>query len=367
MAHSAEPDASGERFTIAGLPTPESQTLPDAMAPLIFNAWYVIAKRAEVDRSLRAIKSLGQPLVYYRTEDGRPVVLDDRCAHRRFPLSKSKLIGDTIQCGYHGFTYDTTGRCVRAPGVNVQPRFGIRSYPCAELGPWLWVWMGDPDKADSAAIPFIDPFEIAPYGVTGYKLNPANYMLFIENILDMSHAHFLHEAASIEFALQPLQRFEVPGGVGFIQEMASMAISFMATWCGGNPEQLVQGRMTGRQLGPSFHFNLTENIPLPGDDQPVLPGKFCATHAITPMDERNTHQFFSVSIDKPLSIGEKQLLSICEGVVFEQDVTALGAMQRAIDEDRRSGQVEYSINSDRFGMAMRRILRDRKAEESAGR
>ena len=69
------------------------------------NQWYVAAYGREVGRELLARTVLGEPLVLYRTEAGEAVVLADRCVHRRYPLSQSRLDGDTIVCGYHGFTF----------------------------------------------------------------------------------------------------------------------------------------------------------------------------------------------------------------------------------------------------------------------
>ena len=50
--------------------------------------------------------------------------MSDRCVHRRFPLSEkpSHLVGDTVVCGYHGFTYGADGRCVAVPGQTRVPR-----------------------------------------------------------------------------------------------------------------------------------------------------------------------------------------------------------------------------------------------------
>ena len=60
-------------------------------------------------------------MVFYRTESGNPAALLDRCPHRLLPLSKGTLKGDTIECGYHGLSFDCSGSCVRAPGQLRKP------------------------------------------------------------------------------------------------------------------------------------------------------------------------------------------------------------------------------------------------------
>ena len=84
---------------------------------------------------------LDYPVVLYRKEDGGIVALDDRCPHRWAPLSKGWLEGDTIVCGYHGFRYGPTGRCVRVPTQSSVPAKAlVRSYPILERGPLVWIW-----------------------------------------------------------------------------------------------------------------------------------------------------------------------------------------------------------------------------------
>ncbi|MCH8076190.1 MAG: Rieske 2Fe-2S domain-containing protein, partial [SAR324 cluster bacterium] len=52
----------------------------------IRNAWYVAAWSHEVTRKPMGRIYLNDPVVLYRTRDGAPVALADRCIHRRFPL-----------------------------------------------------------------------------------------------------------------------------------------------------------------------------------------------------------------------------------------------------------------------------------------
>jgi len=80
------------------------------------NQWYVAAYGSEITDELFARTICGEPLVFWRDSAGHVVALADRCVHRRFPLSQSNRVGDTIVCGYHGFTYDGSGACVAVPG-----------------------------------------------------------------------------------------------------------------------------------------------------------------------------------------------------------------------------------------------------------
>lgn len=346
---------------------PEHQAaMPDALAPLIRNAWYVVALTSDVGRELTGLKVLGEPLVLYRTEAGEAVVLDDRCAHRRFPLSKSQLIGDTIQCGYHGFTYEASGACIYAPGLNVKPSFGVRRYPAAEKGPFLWVWMGDAKQADPATIPLPDEDEGPWHTVRGHVLNPSNYMLVIENLLDITHLHFLHgpHVQDRDYAETPPSSIAAPiNGVAFRKEMAATAVSLFATWCGGNPTQLVRQIDSCQQIGPALSYNMQERFALAGDDHPIHPQRNRITHCLTPADERTTHQFWELAFSSPLQVELNFVRTFVESNVFSQDMEAVGYIQAMIEEDRRSGQVESGIPSDRFGVKMRNILRKMKAAE----
>ena len=116
--------------------------------------WYVVASADEIGTTPLARTVCGDDLVLWRRGDGSPAALADRCAHRRFPLSLGTVVDDVLVCGYHGFTYDCTGSCVAVPGqTRIPSRADVRRYPLAEVGPWVFVWMGDPDAPDTSRLP----------------------------------------------------------------------------------------------------------------------------------------------------------------------------------------------------------------------
>lgn len=160
----------------------------------LMNAWYVAAESHEVGRSPLGRVICGEPVVMFRQEDGAPAALEDRCCHRHLPLSFGEIVGDVVQCGYHGLQFDATGACVSVPGQSrVPPGADIRSFPVVERYRYIWIWPGDPAKADPETIPDYhwndDPEWISN---TGYFHVEGNYRLLVDNLLDLSHVQYVH-------------------------------------------------------------------------------------------------------------------------------------------------------------------------------
>lgn len=159
------------------------------------NAWYVAGWASDFADDLRALTILEQNIVMYRTSKGTVVAVEDQCPHRLLPLSMGKRIGDAIQCGYHGMTFDCEGKCIRVPGQdNIPASADIVSYPVHEKHDIVWIWMGDPQKADTDAIfdmpQFTDPAWDAHQGQALHL--KSNYLNVAENLVDPAHVSFVH-------------------------------------------------------------------------------------------------------------------------------------------------------------------------------
>ena len=116
--------------------------------------WWAAATAAEVSRSLMARDILGERVLLYRQEDGTAVAVSGICPHRAFPLEKGRLVGDSVQCGYHGFTFGPDGACQRVPSQNGVPQHAaLRRYPVVERGGVVWIWTGEESTADPALLP----------------------------------------------------------------------------------------------------------------------------------------------------------------------------------------------------------------------
>jgi phenylpropionate dioxygenase-like ring-hydroxylating dioxygenase large terminal subunit len=161
------------------------------------NAWYVAAWAHELlrERPVR-LRVLDEPLVIWRNAAGGLTAFEDYCLHRLAPLSLGRCEGERLRCMYHGWLYDRSGSVVEIPGeARIPSSARVRTYPVIELHNWIWVWMGDPARADQKLIPTVvgfdqaSPDRVYAHGQLDYA---SEARLVNDNLLDLSHVSFLH-------------------------------------------------------------------------------------------------------------------------------------------------------------------------------
>src|SRR5262249_61568732 len=100
--------------------------------PMIFvrNASYIAAWADELEQKPLARRICSEPVVLFRDHDGRAAALVDRCCHRAAPLSRGDVVPAGLQCGYHGLTFDGSGKCVGVPEQSRIPdSLRVQTYP----------------------------------------------------------------------------------------------------------------------------------------------------------------------------------------------------------------------------------------------
>jgi phenylpropionate dioxygenase-like ring-hydroxylating dioxygenase large terminal subunit len=158
------------------------------------NAWYAVGTDVEIGRHLLARTVCDIPMVLYRRFDRVPVALEDACWHRLLPLSAGKLRGDELECGYHGLVYNPQGQCTHAPGQDKVPsKACVRAFPVVERYRLVWVWPGDPEKADPALLPDLHWADDEEWAGEHSLIEMAcDYRLVLDNLMDLSHETFVH-------------------------------------------------------------------------------------------------------------------------------------------------------------------------------
>jgi len=312
------------------------------------NCWYVAAWDHELaDGKLLDRTILEQPLVLYKGGSGKPVALDNRCAHRGARLSNGRLEGDCVRCMYHGLKFDASGKCVQIPGQdNIPPKLGVKSYPVVERDHLLWIWMGNPALADPAKIldfPYLrDP---AWRGKPDYMHYKANYLLIVDNLSDFSHLAFVHTktlGGSEEYAYKSkptaIERLED----GFRVERWHMDAPTPPYHAKVSPKpERVDRRNIARMYVPGIFFMETLLAPAgsgakEGNDAGNIPGakQYRNCQFFTPETRSSTHFFWDYLHDYDLqdpTIALSLNKSMIEG--FLEDKFLIESQQETLDAD----------------------------------
>jgi phenylpropionate dioxygenase-like ring-hydroxylating dioxygenase large terminal subunit len=163
---------------------------------MIRNQWYIVLESNEVGNQPVGVTRLGENLVFWRDPAGKVNVALDRCPHRGVALSAGVIAHEHLQCPFHGFEFDTAGKCVLIPanGQNgvVPNAMHLKTYPAYEAHDFIWIWWGDETPADLAVPEFFDNLaDTFAYGSVHDPWN-AHYSRAIENQLDVVHLPFIH-------------------------------------------------------------------------------------------------------------------------------------------------------------------------------
>lgn len=309
--------------------------------PFPRNVWYAAMWAQELPHgTLKPRTLLGEPLVFFRREDGHIAALADECPHRFAPLHKGRLTPEgRIACPYHGLQFDTQGACVHNPHGPVPKTAKLASYPVVEKHTMLWIWMGD-SEPDPALIPdysVLDPDSRWPVGKRDCLTMQANYQLITDNLLDLSHVSFLHDGIlgneDTVFAETKVQA----RGQGFTvtREMPGVHAPGLFDLLYKRNGQVVDFWTSIRWDPPSCMLN-DAGVTEPGAPRSDGTGIFGA-HILTPETETSTHYHFAAARQNPLPFPPEladsirtQLDELRRYAFAEQDEPMINAQQRAL-------------------------------------
>ncbi|HEY3115831.1 MAG TPA: Rieske 2Fe-2S domain-containing protein [Chloroflexota bacterium] len=140
------------------------------------------------------VRLLGEDLVLFRDDQGRPGLLGIHCSHRGADLSYGRLEDGGLRCIYHGWLYDVHGRCLEQPGEPASSTFHEKirhtAYPCIERAGVIWAYLG---PGEPPLFPNYEFLNAPPESTDATKLyQECNYLQAVEVAIDLSHLSFIH-------------------------------------------------------------------------------------------------------------------------------------------------------------------------------
>jgi phenylpropionate dioxygenase-like ring-hydroxylating dioxygenase large terminal subunit len=333
--------------------------------PLVTNGWYLGAWSDEVGRTLLQRWIVGRPVCFYRLQDGTVTAIEDRCPHRRYPLSLGRLDGDVIECNYHGYRIGGDGVCVGVAEQPDTPRASVHRFPLVERDGMVWIWPGEAELADPGLLPdtswLTDPGWTHVHGLVPLK---ARQVLLVENLLDLTHETFLHPSSigNAAVAATPIDVASEGNRVSFTRHMVGIAAPPFYVRSMGLTSPI------DRWQDGDFHapgiFQLNIRLAPTGTQEPEG-FHMKVLYGMTPATETQTHDFFALGRDYRIDDEELSRFQLGQQLdVMREDVDAL-EVQEVMVATEGPGTVESSIRSDVAGIRGRRLLERMAAREAA--
>jgi len=318
-------------------------------------AWYVACEARKLEKKPLRVELLGTPYVVFRDASGHAAALLDRCPHRNAPLSLGRVVaGGRLECAYHGWQFEGSGRCALVPGLTSSEARERRAPAAAvrEAHGFIWVW------PELDATPEHEPFALPELG-RGYARvvrmveAPATLHATLENALDVPHTAFLHRGLFRGTG----ERHEIRATVRRSQDRVEVeyageprpsgAVGFILSPSGGTVEHwdrfiLPSIAQVEYRLGRETHLTVTAFG--------------------TPVSDYVTRLYAVVDFRSPVpSFLVRPLLEPVALSIFRQDVRMLRAQTDSVQ--RFGGEQYMSTELDLIGPHVWRLLKQAEAGE----
>jgi phenylpropionate dioxygenase-like ring-hydroxylating dioxygenase large terminal subunit len=161
--------------------------------PVLRKFWYPVMPETHLGEAPIGFTLLGEKIVLWKTADGGVACLKDRCCHRTAKLSLGYVEEGNVVCGYHGWTFDAEGVCVRVPQQpeqSVPRKARVPAYRTALRYGYVWVALDEP----LTDIPFLPEAETPGFRQVHqfYETWDIGALRLMENSFDAAHVAFVH-------------------------------------------------------------------------------------------------------------------------------------------------------------------------------
>jgi 5,5'-dehydrodivanillate O-demethylase len=168
---------------------------------LLRRYWHPVAASGELtdEKPIKPVKLLGEELVVYRDKKGRYGMLGEHCPHRMASLAFGRVDEEGIRCPYHGWKFDSAGKCLEQPAEpeerSYKDKIRHTAYPVERLGGLLFAYLGPEPK------PLLPRWDVLAWQsgkrwIEVHEVLRCNWLQPMENSVDPSHLYWLHGATA---------------------------------------------------------------------------------------------------------------------------------------------------------------------------
>jgi phthalate 4,5-dioxygenase len=292
----------------------------------------------EADGPPKKIVVMGEELLAFRDSRGVVGVIDQHCPHRGANLWLGRVEECGIRCVYHGWKFDTDGRCVDMPtsypDINAKDLIRIKSYPAREWGDMIWAYMGPAD-----AVPELPDLEMAlvpaSHRYVSKKWQDCNWVQALEGSIDTAHFTFAH----LSFEKEENEILDIKKH--FVNPLARMNIDH-TRWIAEDPRPVIKinpheaglaiagGRVTGSD---NIYWRIAQFLmPVHSYAPSSMPGEIIFGQSFVPVTDTNCWIYtYAWNPERPLAQAEREGYDHGNGVISEVDENYVPLRNKAND------------------------------------
>ena len=310
--------------------------------PVLLNDWHVVARVEDLaEGKVMGVRLLGEDLVLWSI-NGQVFAWRDLCVHRGTHLSLGRIEDNRLICPYHGWTYNSEGRCVRIPAHPQQippAKARVQTYSVRVRYGLVWVSLGNPAQD----VPIFAEWDDSSYRkiFCGPYAFRASGTRAIENFLDVAHFPYVHEGLLGDKNHAEIDDYEAKVGSD------GVIASNIRVWQ-PDPDGTGQGATvtyTYRVFRPmTAYFVKTSAGP-----------KFAIYFAVTPVEEAQCIGWMWLAMNYGYDVPEETLRSF-EDKIVAQDIPIVESQRpELLPLDL---QAELHLRCDRTAVAYRKYLKE---------
>jgi phenylpropionate dioxygenase-like ring-hydroxylating dioxygenase large terminal subunit len=356
-----------------------TRLVPNGLELGLRNYWYPVIHSQDLTADKPyGFKALNEKLVAWRSADGTPNVVADRCPHRAASLSCGRVMEGDLQCAWHGVRFNGEGRCTVIPWepatTPLLGKISVHSYPARDLAGWIWAYIGDTVRFPPPRLEDVMPEEL---------LKPDEFVVF-RHPVDVWKCNWLqaidgsdgYHAVMLHGHSQPVAKKEWQGGA---VERPPVSLADRRVRILDTPQGL-RGVAVDRSGESIHHGHLLEGwkgerwtlpclFTLPIQPAPNLPIYVPRLYQFA-IDATHTQTSRWVSMRAKTQAERDRCVELWEKVV--------GPRQRqVVDEDKEISESlpelaetrnnEFLFNADREVVQLRRMMEKAWLEQLAGK
>jgi phthalate 4,5-dioxygenase oxygenase subunit len=299
------------------------------MGELLRRFWLPVLLSEELpepDGPPKKITVMGEALLAFRDTRGRIGVLDQHCPHRGANLWLGRNEECGIRCVYHGWKFDTDGRCVDMPtsypDLNAKDKMRIKAYPVREWGDMIWAYMGPAEMKPE--LPALEMALLPPeHRYVSKKWQDCNWVQAMEGSIDTAHFTFAH----LTFDKEENEILDIKKH--FVNPLVRMSADHMR-WIAEDPRPVIKvnehdagltiagGRLTGSD---NIYWRIAQFLmPVHSYAPSAMPGDTIFGQTFIPVTDTNCWIYtYAWNPERPLTNDERQAYKRGNGVISEVD------------------------------------------------